>query len=271
MSDPRISTEHDRLAEFFQTDKVNCAYLLGDLEPGFREMGTWYVQEDAEGSIQAVLMIYTGLSAPVMITHGQTTALSRILRYYHDELPGRCLVHAQPHHIPSIDACFETDGLIPTLRMALLAAEFTPSNNPFIEVESLSHRNTGEIIALYQHYPDNFFEPSQLDSGHYLGVRVEDDLVSVAGVHLHSPSFGIAALGNIVTHPEHRGRGLSTACTEALCERLFEGQVDTLALNVRRHNRSAVRVYEKLGFRYHDTYLEGFVDKTPPFDSFERS
>jgi len=155
--------------------------------------------------------------------------------------------------------------------MALLAAEFTPSNNPFIEVESLSHRNTGEIIALYQHYPDNFFEPSQLDSGHYLGVRVEDVLVSVAGVHLHSPSFGIAALGNIVTHPEHRGRGLSTACTEALCERLFEGQVDTLALNVRRHNRSAVRVYEKLGFRYHDTYLEGFVDKTPPFDSFERS
>jgi len=35
-----------------------------------------------------------------------------------------------------------------------------------------------------------------------------------------------------------------------------------MALNVRRQNRSAVRVYEKLGFRYHDTYLEGFADKT---------
>ena len=102
-------------------------------------------------------------------------------------------------------------------------------------------------------------------------MRVEDELVSVAGVHLHSPTFRIAALGNIVTHPDHRGRGLSTACTEVLCERLFQGEIETLALNVRRHNRSAVRVYEKLGFRYHDTYLEGFVDKTPPFDTYNAS
>ena len=89
MSDPRISTEHDRLAEFFQTDKVNCAYLLGDLEPGFREMGTWYVQEDADGAIQAVLMIYTGLSAPVMITHGQM-AINMSQRL--EDHPGRCFV-----------------------------------------------------------------------------------------------------------------------------------------------------------------------------------
>jgi hypothetical protein len=34
-------------------------------------------------------------------------------------------------------------------------------------------------------------------------------------------------------------------------------------LNVSRGNRSAVRVYEKLGFRYHDTYLEGEGTRRP--------
>ena len=87
----------------------------------------------------------------------------------------------------------------------------------------------------------------------------DGELISVAGVHAVSPKGKLAVLGNIVTHPEHRGQGLSTACTSHLCEHLFAQDIEVLALNVRRQNRSAVRVYEKLGFRYHDTYLEGLV------------
>ena len=78
-------------------------------------------------------------------------------------------------------------------------------------------------------------------------------------MHAVSPQGKLAVLGNIVTHPDHRGQGLSTACTARLCTRLFDEGIEMLALNVRRQNRSAVRVYEKLGFRYHDTYLEGVV------------
>jgi predicted GNAT family acetyltransferase len=90
---------------------------------------------------------------------------------------------------------------------------------------------------------------------------VKERLVAVAGVHIVSEVDRLAALGNIVTHPEHRGQGLSTACTAHLAQRLLGEGIDVLALNVVRANASAVRVYEKLGFRENNTYLEGFLTR----------
>ena len=144
------------------------------------------------------------------------------------------------------------------LRMGMMADVFSPCA-AFLDdaVEGLSLRDIGDIIDLFQYYPDNFFEPAQLATGHYYGIRREGKLVSVAGVHVFSGENAVACLGNIVTHPEHRGQGLSTTCTSHLCAALIDDGVRVLALNVDRHNRSAVRVYEKLGFLEHMTYVEG--------------
>ena len=140
----------------------------------------------------------------------------------------------------------------------LTARQLQPAT-PTYTVETLAMRDTGDIIDLYQYYPDNFFEPAQLATGHYYGVRQQGRLVAVAGVHVFAPSSGVACLGNIVTHPEFRGRGLSTACTSHLCQQLVAQGVEVLALNVDQHNTAATRVYEKLGFRHNNTYLEGML------------
>jgi ribosomal protein S18 acetylase RimI-like enzyme len=242
-------------------DPIACAYMLANLEEAFAPYCSWYGVGGGEVP-DGLVLVYTAFRIPVVITYGQATRVREALMHFHPVLPDRALVHMQPHHLAASDTVYETDGLVPILRLGLEREHFAPASTEGFEIELLSHRNTVEIIELYQFYPDNFFEPSQLDSKHFYGIRLDGRLVSVTGVHSVSERAGIATLGHLVTHPDYRGRGLSTAGTSHLCASLLDEGIDLMALNVRRQNRSAVRVYEKLGFRYHDTYLEGFADKT---------
>ncbi|MET7707786.1 GNAT family N-acetyltransferase [Micromonospora sp. NPDC005413] len=98
-----------------------------------------------------------------------------------------------------------------------------------------------------QAYPDNWFDARMLDTGQYLGVREGGELVAVAGVHVFSPAYRVAALGNVTTHPRWRGRGLGAAVVAALCVRL-RASVTHVTLNVKADNAAAVRLYERVGF-----------------------
>lgn len=257
----RVVTDRRLLLDLMLTDRVTCVYMLGDLEEHYSDECTWY-GAGSEDALDAVLLVYNGLSIPVIITFGQSGAVQDIVATFARDLPGRTLVQFAPHHIAAFDSVFGTEGLVPTLRMGLEAADYRPAVSTAWEIEPLTHRHTVEIVELYQtYYPDNFFEPAQLQSGHYCGIRCDGTLASVAGVHVFGPTTKVAVLGNIVTHPEYRGRGMSTACTSHICGRLIEEGIEVLALNVRRRNRAAVRVYERLGFRYHDTFLEGLIVK----------
>ncbi|MCK6574565.1 GNAT family N-acetyltransferase [Myxococcota bacterium] len=113
-------------------------------------------------------------------------------------------------------------------------------------------------MHLYRHYPDNFFDPAQLGTGLYFGVREEGELVSVAGVHVVSATYDVAVIGNIVTHSEHRGRGLATRCVARVLSALF-GQVTHVALNVQATNVPALACYRRFGFTEQSKCLEGWV------------
>ena len=78
----------------------------------------------------------------------------------------------------------------------------------------------------------------------------------VAGVHVWSPEWRVAALGNVATLPEARGRGLATAACADLCRLLLDDGIDVISLNVRADNLSAIRAYERLGFAHAADYVE---------------
>ncbi len=123
-------------------------------------------------------------------------------------------------------------------------------------VISLTESDLGDLKELYRmSYPDNWFEPRMLETGHYYGVRCGNNLVSVAGVHVYSQQYKVAALGNITTHPKFRGQGLATVVCAKLCQALLQ-TVEHIGLNVKTDNKSAIACYSKLGFERIANYEE---------------
>jgi ribosomal protein S18 acetylase RimI-like enzyme len=112
------------------------------------------------------------------------------------------------------------------------------------------------LDALYAaSYPGNWFDARMLETGQYVGLWRDGALVSVAGIHVFSETYSVAALGNVTTHPDYRGQGLATVATAALCKQLRE-RVAHISLNVHRENTSAIRAYERLGFERVAVYGE---------------
>jgi predicted GNAT family acetyltransferase len=68
----------------------------------------------------------------------------------------------------------------------------------------------------------------------------------------------VAALGNIATHPDYRGNGVAFRLTSVLCADL-QKSVDTIGLNVKTDNDTAVKCYTKVGFSIIGTFDECLI------------
>ena len=61
----------------------------------------------------------------------------------------------------------------------------------------ISVNDLDEVLFLYQiSYPENAFDPKMLQTGQYVGYWKNNQLLCVGGVHVYSPTYGVAALGN---------------------------------------------------------------------------
>jgi len=125
------------------------------------------------------------------------------------------------------------------------------------EAELLNLNDFDELRALFDAaHPEHWFHRPMLAHGLYMGLRDGSGaLIAAGGTHVHSPRYRVVTLGNVVTAPAQRGRGLATRLTAALCQRLLP-RMDTIALNVRAKNAPALRVYRKLGFEIVTNYWE---------------
>jgi predicted GNAT family acetyltransferase len=66
-------------------------------------------------------------------------------------------------------------------------------------------------------------------------------------VHVYSRRYRVAALGNIATHPDYRGKGYGKVVAARVCKSLLN-DIDHIGLNVKTDNKGAIRCYQKLGF-----------------------
>jgi ribosomal protein S18 acetylase RimI-like enzyme len=125
----------------------------------------------------------------------------------------------------------------------------------------ISDVDLDEVEYLYQiSYPDNSFDPRMLQTGQYIGFRKNNQLLCIGGVHVFSPTYGVAALGNITTHPDFRNQGLARAVTAKICSLLRE-KIKFIGLNVKSDNEAAVHLYQSLGFKISAKYGEFSLKK----------
>ncbi len=235
--------DRDHLARLLQRDPHMHAYSLGDLDDFFWPYTTWYEQDEQ------VILVYHGAGIPTVLAFDRDTdALRGFVESALFLLPQRFYAHVSAGASP-------WPGGELHLKMALTGLRPSPE-----EGEPLTRADLDDLTELYEAaYPGNWFDPRMLDTGQYLGVRRDGRLVAVAGVHVWSPVYRICALGNVTTHPGHRGKGIGKAVVAALCRRLLE-TVDHITLNVKADNDSAVGLYRSLGFtevgRYHEMWVQ---------------
>lgn len=253
-------TDREELRSFLMKDRLANAYLLGNLDPSYFQFCKWFGLRDDDGQLQSLALLYTGLSLPAVFVTGDTARMEELLRNCRGELPNRFHFHVLEEQMTQIRGVFEPTSYQRMIRMGLERSHYKPiDSTPIkaIDVERLGHRDTLAIMDLYQHYPDNFFEPYQLETGLYFGVRDPDGgLTSIAGIHVISEEHDVAVIGNFVTHPHHRGKGLATACTGRLLDELFP-RVSFVALNVQEDNFPAIRMYSNFGFEKNNFFYEG--------------
>lgn len=258
-----VSLSYPPLTAFIIERPVECAYLLGYLSPAFTQRSRAFILEGEEDhhtalpKIKALLFIYSGLTVPTVWTYGSEQDVEAILFAVHDELPRRIYLNIEDHHYHAVRSHYRIRGRREILRMGLERSRYSPIGDSS-GVITLGHPDTGGIMALFQqYYPDNLFEPAQLESGLYCGIKDEEGrLMSVAGIHLLNPDYRVAAIGNIVTDPTCRGRGYATQCVRHILDRLFE-LVDSVALNVNEDNAPAIYCYRKFGFKTTERLIEG--------------
>ncbi|MEV0726501.1 GNAT family N-acetyltransferase [Micromonospora purpureochromogenes] len=246
MADPMpVRAEHDRaaLAALLRRNPVLHAYQLGDLDDFFWPYTSWFRRGDQ------VALLYHGVTPPVLLAFAAPDGLPELAALLADlapMLPARLYAHLSPGLEEVLGGWFAFDPAGAHLRMALTDLARLATVTPAGEV--LGEADLPALRALYAvAYPGNWFDPRMLATGQYVGIRQAGELVAVAGVHVWSPTYRVAALGNVTTHPRVRGQGLAAAVVAGLCGRLH-AQVDHVTLNVRADNVAAVRLYRRLGF-----------------------
>ncbi|MFH1998964.1 MAG: GNAT family N-acetyltransferase [Planctomycetota bacterium] len=256
-------TDRQALAKKLGPDPTGAAYLLADLEDPYFEHTRWFgAGRDPGGELVSIVLLYSALKDPAMLPYGEARGVGRILIEKARQIPDRVLGMIWPDQMEEMARFFDNPSGRSMIRMGLSKDSFIPCPGPD-KAEALTWGDLGELTALMAHYPGNYFEPAMFREKLYYGVRLDGRLVSAGGIHTYSPTYGVAAIGNIVTHGSYRRRGLALSCTSTLVKALLEEEkVNHVALNVEAGNKAAISCYERLGFFHFREYIEGvFVKK----------
>ncbi|MBP2340594.1 ribosomal protein S18 acetylase RimI-like enzyme [Saccharothrix coeruleofusca] len=126
----------------------------------------------------------------------------------------------------------------------------------------LAESEWDEVEALLREAnPNSYVWPREPGPTRWAGLRVDGGLVAVAADAWSAPTAGF--LAGVATHPDHRGRGLSTGLCAFVASSLLTRH-GTCALMVDAGNADAIAVYRKLGFDYRGVaVLESPRQSTP--------
>lgn len=215
-------------------------YALADLDDAVFPRTRWLLTDDE----RALLLVWLwGEGGATAMSFGALdAALLRAAR-----LPARFDLHVPEDQGPA--AATLVSGALPAyVRLGLLRDDLRPVAAPAgLRLARLGPGDLDAARALYDLYPGNVFDPARLRPGPYLGAWDGARLVAAAGTHVASERTRAAALGDVVTHPERRGRGVGAWLTASLCALLLE-RAEQVVLNVARTNVAARRAYERVGF-----------------------
>ena len=280
MNQPEMCDRYEidwRVLDILSQDPIWAAYAIADLRPDLAGFCRWLVAPDAS----ALALLFTGLEPPILLTAGTSEGVALALN--ESELPQEVFLSVLPSHLPAVQQHYPRIDRQDMLRMALAPGQ--QLSVPLLPTVSLSIADENRLQALYRHgggFAPDAFTAGQVHDGYFFGIEDEHGgLAAAGGTHIASRSKctssltsqekslrktssidrvlskGVAAIGNIYTRPDCRGRGYGTAVTARIVQALQADSYRLIVLNVSEQNLVARSLYEKLGFVTHCLFVEG--------------
>ena len=203
----------------------------------------WY----EENKLQSVALLHSGDEIPSLIalSHGENDYSAELIKQIAEEIPGKFYAYISCGAMDDNNSFETLRGYGKYKQMHLVNPQATMAEE---SIRNLTINDLEIIERFYvASYPDNWFEPSMLANGKYIGWFAENNLTGIAGTNIYSPEYGIASLGNIATAITSRGKKISSKLTSYLCQQLLP-ETPHIGLGVHHDNTVAISLYEKLGF-----------------------
>lgn len=255
-----VLRDREQIERVLRRDVYANLYALGDLDDFFFPRTSWYGWMEG-GQLEEIVLLYQTPELVILLAQAfYQERMLALLQALLPHLPDRFYAHLSPglEVVFSSHYRLEEHGAHHKMALYDLNAVLGVDCDG---VETLGVSDLAELRQFYtQSYPDHWFDPRMLETGAYMGLHIDQRLISVAGVHVCSPRYRVAALGNIATQPAWRGRGYGRMVTACLCRQLLR-QVDHLGLNVKADNQPALRCYTGLGFVVKAEYAEWMLER----------
>jgi RimJ/RimL family protein N-acetyltransferase len=261
-SGPEEIRDRAEIERFLRREAEIHIYALGDLDPFFWPRTRWHGMRGDDGSLQAIALLYACPAIPTLLAFDTRRGpVDALLKGISGALPDRLYAHLTPGRVDALTPLYRATSHGKHFKFTLRDRARLDGVSD-VGVERLDAEDTSSLLDLYARaYPDNWFDPRMLETGQYVGIRLKGRLVCAAGVHVYSPIMRVAALGNIVTDPDFRRRGLARRAAACLCRALL-GTVDLVGLNVAAENEAAIACYRSLGFEAVAEYEEMLLERS---------
>ena len=255
----QVQATRDRhlLRDFLERDRLFAGYALCDLDDREFARSRWGVALE-RGVPTALVMEYSGLAPQSLFVMGETQGIAAVLREV--IRPRSAYLAARSEALPAVELHYRSEPGPPMVRMWVDRASFRPAPGA---AARLLPAEIGDLNRLYNLGFTTWLPADAIAQGVYYGIRVGGRLIAAAGTHVVSPSSGMAAVGNVMTHRDFRGRGYAKITTSAVTQELLR-TCEQVILNVRSDNPPALAAYRALGYEEHVRFEERLVHRRGP-------
>jgi GNAT superfamily N-acetyltransferase len=243
------------LVRLFNAERDWAAYGYCDLEEPYRKHSR-YIGAWGDDVLRGAILVFSPPGFTSLITFGNTEAADEILQHARD-LPARGVFQARLEDVPALRHRFHIGTEFDMRRMVVESGRVEPGTSSYASIRAISPADSTAVRELYDLWDEVHFDPLMLVAGTYFGAFYQGELIAISGTHAISRRHGMATIGGVFTHPEHRGHGLAGATTSHVVARLHEVGVSDVALNVKADNMPALQAYERIGFRSSMEFVEG--------------
>jgi RimJ/RimL family protein N-acetyltransferase len=240
-----VENNKQRVIDSLRSDVIKHVFAFFDIqyEPEYTIM---YAASE-NGNLKGYIIIYTALDFPSVVIECENDIAEKLIEYAPEN---HFIMHVPTNLLPLVRRKFPNvkDYVEDWMLVKKGQANFFKSEH----VRGLGSEDDAARLAVLlssrEDRPKGTVKKymSLISKTPIYGVFINSELVAYAGSFLQLPQVWM--IGGVYTHPSRRNKGYATLATSAVTEEALKN-AEAAALFVRSDNYSAIRVYEKIGYR----------------------